>query len=285
MISQGGFNISNGADLLETLAPFQVQGAGSQNVDGLYPESATTRQDTLIGRGPSGPSTDSSNPSHSGYNVVIWDRILGQFRAGEAGYNSTIMTNSTNEEFFGSGVTGQAYSYSTTSGTSGLATDLKGLGANSMVIIWTKVDGKVNRFGTGNDLLEAMKYCGAANAVFGAGGSDDAASGSPGFKHKSAYTLIGVPGQGEGSGVELYSGDIDSDPGAWTEASITFLSNSHAMISGSSSHGLMTEENINQLQADVFRAQSSADREINVFYGLAADGQLNSTGNLSLIHI
>lgn len=268
VISQGWNSFQYGQENYSTIAPFQTlaaPGGPADSVLGIYPEGATNKNERITG----GPGVRS-------YNLVVWDRETGEFRT------SGVCTNADDTYPLTGGVAGNHYRYDvnfSSSNAASLATDLNELSSNSMIILWTADEPKQNRFGPGNVLLDAMKKCGAANVVFGAGGNDGAWNvETPGFKGRSAYILIGIPNQGEGSGVEFYSGDVNSSNNAWTEASITFLSKSHAMISGSSSHGLMTEENINQLQIDVLRAQASADREINSFFALASNVP-TATGN------
>jgi len=291
VISQGGASMAFGFKNYSTIAPFQIYAPSDppyQAVAALYPEGATSNNDAIL----------PPNLFHL-WKVWVWDRIAGEFRTSpyESGRLVTdplaagLMPHSNRVLNFTQGVIGSQFDYGIGADTywgnsrlnaDGLATDLMALSSNSMVIIMTNVDAANNRFGVDGSLLDAMKYCGAANAVFGAGGDDglnNPGLPGPGFDYQSAYILIGIPGQGEGSGVEFYSEDpLTGQHGAWTEASITFLSKRHAMISGSSSTGLMTEENIGNLQQDVLRAQAAADREINTFFALSSVPQ-TATGN------
>lgn len=56
-------------------------------------------------------------------------------------------------------------------------------------------------------LPDAMYRNGASRQVFG----------SPNFKSRSAYILVGINGCGHGNGFEAYAGSIDSDPNAWVQ--------------------------------------------------------------------
>lgn len=84
-----------------------------------------------------------------------------------------------------------------------LAADLNASGTDSVVVVWTNDEPKTNRLTSGLDA--AMYRCGASSSVFG----------SPNFKSRSAYILVGVPGCGQGGGVEFYNGDTDSSTNAW----------------------------------------------------------------------
>ena len=197
VIAQGGTSLNTGASSYSTIAPFQVFGGGDQQSTGLYPESAPLVSDAV--------SPDTSAALN--WQVFVWDRETGEFRT------SGVMPNATGggTNFDGdSGVTGKVYRYGIGDGVGArtsadnLATDLNNLSSNSMVIIATNEDAANNRFGISGSLLAAMKRCGAANSVFGAG-VDTGGTGNPGFKRDSAYILIGIPGQGEGSGAVSYT--------------------------------------------------------------------------------
>lgn len=84
-----------------------------------------------------------------------------------------------------------------------LANDLNGSGADVIVVVWTHDEPQTNRLTSG--LAAAMYRCGASSAVFG----------SPNFKSRSAYLLVGIPGCGQGGGVEMYNGDADASTNAW----------------------------------------------------------------------
>lgn len=77
---------------------------------------------------------------------------------------------------------------------------------------------------TAQGLMEAMYRCGASSNVFG----------SAGFKYRSSYILIGVPGSGQGNGTEAYRGDADDSASSWCEASFTFVGSDIAGVSSSS---------------------------------------------------
>lgn len=86
-----------------------------------------------------------------------------------------------------------------------MATYLNGLNTSAVeyaVCIRTNDEPQGNRLLGG--LPEAMYRCGASRGVFG----------SPEFKYRSAYILVGIPGCGEGNGAEGYQGDIESDADA-----------------------------------------------------------------------
>jgi hypothetical protein len=92
-----------------------------------------------------------------------------------------------------------------------MANALNALDASKIVVIHTYDEPQTNRFGTNNKLLDAMLRCGASRAVFGANNDK--------FRYRSAYILVGIPGCGEGNGIELYSGTVDNDTNGWVETS------------------------------------------------------------------
>ncbi|MGU7780539.1 phage tail tip fiber protein [Burkholderia sp. PU8-34] len=91
-----------------------------------------------------------------------------------------------------------------------MADALNGLSKAVSVIVWTYDEPRTNLAGV---LQSALVNCGASNAVLGS------------IKYRGAYVLIGVPGSGEGAGVEVRAGSVDSDPAA--QISYTF-----AMLNG-----------------------------------------------------
>lgn len=93
-----------------------------------------------------------------------------------------------------------------------LAADLNASTASDIVVVWTSDNPQGNRLTSGLDT--AMYRCGASRAVFG----------SPQFKLRSAYVLVGIGGCGEGNGFEAYNGSIDSDTNAWCDISFQLLS-------------------------------------------------------------
>lgn len=94
-----------------------------------------------------------------------------------------------------------------------LAADLNGSGPDVVVVVRTYEEPQNNRLSGG--LPAAMYRCGASRAVFG----------SPQFKSRAAYVLVGIGGCGEGNGAELYQGSIDSDPDAWVDMSFQVIAN------------------------------------------------------------
>ena len=83
-----------------------------------------------------------------------------------------------------------------------LADDLNGTTNQYIVVITTKGDPSLNR--TSPELLEAIYRCGASSEIFE----------SSLFKIRSAYTLVGIPGCGQGNGLEAYGGLIDASDSA-----------------------------------------------------------------------
>lgn len=88
-----------------------------------------------------------------------------------------------------------------------MAAALNATDSDHIVVVLGYDEPKSNRLNT--VLAAAMYRCGASRAVFG----------SPQFKNRGAYVLVGVAGCGEGQGAEGYQGKIDNDANAWCEIS------------------------------------------------------------------
>jgi hypothetical protein len=101
-----------------------------------------------------------------------------------------------------------------------LAADLNATGPDSIVVVFTFDEPQRNRGTSGMDT--AMYRCGASRAVFG----------SPDFKARSAYILVGIGGCGEGNGYEAYQGAFDNDANAWCDVAFDLL-NGNMIVSGS----------------------------------------------------
>ena len=83
-----------------------------------------------------------------------------------------------------------------------LADDLNGTNNQYIVVLTTYGDPSSNRLTPA--LLEAIYRCGASSEIFE----------SPLFKIRSAYTLVGIPGCGQGNGLEAYGGLTDATDSA-----------------------------------------------------------------------
>lgn len=86
-----------------------------------------------------------------------------------------------------------------------MAAALNALASDQIVLVISYDEPHDHRLDSGLDT--AMYRCGASRAVYG----------SPNFKVRSAYVLVGIPGCGEGNGAEAYQGSVDSDPNAWVD--------------------------------------------------------------------
>jgi hypothetical protein len=89
-----------------------------------------------------------------------------------------------------------------------MASALNALGNDSIVVVM---------------LPQAMYRCGASRAVFG----------SPQFKARAAYALVGIPGCGEGNGAEAYQGATDNDAFSWCDLSFSLAGGVITGVSGS----------------------------------------------------
>jgi len=109
-------------------------------------------------------------------------------------------------------VTGQTFDVHGSAAQAGaLASALNATANDHVVVVIGYDEPRDNRLSNG--LAEAMVRCGASMAVYG----------SPNFKYRAAYILIGIPGAGEGNGTEAYRGSSDNASDAWCEASFTLV--------------------------------------------------------------
>ncbi|WP_370453264.1 interleukin-like EMT inducer domain-containing protein [Salinisphaera sp. LB1] len=99
--------------------------------------------------------------------------------------------------------------YGNASNATTMANDLNALGSGKIVVIRTYDEPQDHRLTNG--LPAAIYRCGGSRSIFG----------SSNFRYRSAYICVGIPGIGEGNGIELYAGDVDSDPNAWVETAFT----------------------------------------------------------------
>ena len=94
-----------------------------------------------------------------------------------------------------------------------LANDLNQTNDDYIVVVSTFDEPRDNRLAP--ELVEAMYRCGASAQIFG----------SPNFKYRSSYILVGIPGIGQGQGHEAYGGWVDA-----TEANIAPIPTSNRMV-------------------------------------------------------
>lgn len=88
-----------------------------------------------------------------------------------------------------------------------LRNDLNNLDSSVIAVLYSHDNPLDNRLYSG--LPDAIYRCGGSRAIFA----------SNEFAYRSAYILVGIPGCGEGNGIERYSGAIDGDPDAYLELS------------------------------------------------------------------
>ena len=144
-------------------------------------------------------TSDTEGPVPSG----LYDVRTGQtLVAGSTGYR--VVTISREAPF--KVLSSTAYNVSAGGAVPGnMAAALNALSNDVVVVVFAHQSSKANRLSSGLD--QAMYRCGASRSVYG----------SPEFKTEGAYLLVGIPGQGEGSGAELYNGDVDSSTNAWCD--------------------------------------------------------------------
>ena len=83
--------------------------------------------------------------------------------------------------------------------TADLVADLNDTGSSHLVVLHTYGDASANRLN--NFMEQALYRCGASKEIFGS---------TTLFKTNSAYALIGIPGSGQGYGLESYSGSTNN---------------------------------------------------------------------------
>jgi hypothetical protein len=136
---------------------------------------------------PSGLYSDNSDDAifrnDFGYNVSIFDKQTNSFIR-HTNYLTTAISSAAEQ----------------------MSADLLELQSNVIVFIHTSFDAQVNR----ESALDGLLYCGGSRNVIT----------STEFKNKSAYILVGVPGLGEETGFEKYSGEEDSSTTAWCNTDI-----------------------------------------------------------------
>ena len=86
-----------------------------------------------------------------------------------------------------------------------LAYDLGQTTSDHVVVVYTLGEPSANRFDSA--LAQAMYRCGASTEIFGS---------TADFKTGSAYILVGIPGTGEGNGIENYSGTANASVNSWS---------------------------------------------------------------------
>lgn len=98
--------------------------------------------------------------------------------------------------------------YGTESKAKELSDKLNSLDSTSIVIVTTYDEPQTHRT---VELMLAMYRCGASYTLFG----------SKDFQYRSAYVLVGVPGQGVGTGIEFYAGSETNSVDSVIDTQIT----------------------------------------------------------------
>lgn len=99
-----------------------------------------------------------------------------------------------------------------------MATKLSTVNSTKIVVVATSDEPANNR--TANGLLAQMERCGASRSY-----ADGfyLADGTRAFRSRAAYAMVGICGYGPNSGSNWYSGEVDSDPNAYLEASVLLM--------------------------------------------------------------
>jgi hypothetical protein len=111
--------------------------------------------------------------------------------------------------------------YASSANATSMAAVLNATDHTYVVVVMGYDEPQTNRLSNG--LLAAMLRCGASVGVFG----------SPQFKTRAAYILIGIGGCGPSNGAEFYQGETDSDANAWTEATFMITAEGNLVVTGS----------------------------------------------------
>lgn len=99
-----------------------------------------------------------------------------------------------------------------------LAADLNALDMNKVVVLYTYDEPSTNS--TAGGLPAALKRCGATQTTLDR------------IKFHGAYLLVGIPGMGEGSGIERYAGDVGSSSQAWVELQLQLVNGRPVGLAG-----------------------------------------------------
>lgn len=140
----------------------------------------------------------------------------GQYVVGQqAGYNVYKINRATGE------ITGVIVQQPLDSGTgANIAAALNAISSDYIVVIFTYDEPSTNRLSGG--LPDAIYRCGGSRGVFE----------SSNFNFRCAYMLVGIPGSGEGNGLEALSPNIAGT--AWIDSSFTVV-NGTPVFSGNGS--------------------------------------------------
>lgn len=138
------------------------------------------------------------------YTVVVLNRTTGA------------VVSKNRYDVYGAGA--QVYDGVARSATT-MAADLNALTSASIVVVISSDEPMTNRLTGGLDT--AMYRCGASRAVYG----------SPNFKSRAAYVLVGIPGVGEGGGAEAYQGAVTNDPNAWVDIGFNLINGALSGVS------------------------------------------------------
>jgi len=112
--------------------------------------------------------------------------------------------------------------YASAANAATLVTDLNATDSTSIVVVWGYDEPLANRLTNG--LEEALYKHGASRQVFG----------SPQFKYRSSYMLIGVGNCGEGQGWEAYRGSIDGATDAYLQTAFIITPAGELIVNGAS---------------------------------------------------
>jgi hypothetical protein len=171
-------------------------------------------------------STSSANVVGRSYNVWVIDRTSG------------VINSFTTYDI-----------YASAANATSMATALNALGADKLVIIATNGDSSVNRLVNGLDT--AMYRCGASRNVYG----------SQNYKVNAAYILVGIPGDGEGTGVERYKGSVDNAADAFVTFSCSLRNGFVAGVNGNP----LLASTITTMQADIITERDTRTSESGAF--------------------
>jgi len=155
----------------------------------------------------------SSQVNEFGHGIwVNGSRILEQGRS----YGLVVIDRTSGETVF----TGTYDVHASSSNAEALADKLASYDQNYIIAIGTYDEPQTNR--TTSPLPYQIARCGGSRSLFL----------SSGFKYRSAYALIGVPGAWEGAGFEAYSGDTDDDTLAYCYLAVLVYSDGSLVKAG-----------------------------------------------------
>ena len=209
-------NNNTAAIQAEATARANADTANAQSVTTLQAEVRRTVSYTIRSRG--GSAT-------AGSNTIVKDDGTVVATAGRS-YCVTVLNGST-----AAVVSATTFDvYADPANAALMANHLNALASDKVVIVSTNDEPQTNRLAGG--LAAAMYRCGASGLVYG----------TSAFMYRSSYILVGIPGIGEGGGVERYAGDTGSSTTAYCEYVLQLVNGRPVALGGNPYAAAISQE-------------------------------------------